>query len=270
MVDVLGVRWLVVLLPLVTAACATSAAYHPQKDCAAGSAGACVDWGDALKARGELPQAETAYGQACEGGISTSCITQGQLLMKRGELDAAEHPLRKAYLEEFPEAHEALADLYQARGSPNDLEIAEELRFEAPAIDKPAVEYVSHFRVDSRGGVGTAVTLNVQPMLFLSRRLDIGFHAAFSFGSGTSELNGFIGYQHFASTWLVPYARVMIGGLPGMPPGYALNYGGDLGLKLCLGPIGHLEFAVGSSRGSPLHASVGLGLNAIFLLLAAR
>lgn len=264
MVEVLSVRWLIVLLPLVTTACATSAAYHPQKDCAAGSAGACVDWGDELVARGDKPQAETAYGQACEQGISTSCISQGQLLIERGELEAAEPPLRKAYVQEFPEAYEALADLYQARGSPSDLEIAEGLRFEAPAIDKPAVEYVSHFRVDSRGGLGNAVTLNVQPMLFLSRRLDIGFHGAFGYsGSGSTELNGFIGYQHFASTWLVPYARVMLGSLVGQ----GFNYGGDVGLKLCLGPIGHLEFAVGSSRGSPLHASVGLGINAIFLLL---
>jgi len=266
MVEVLSVRWLVVLLPLVTAACATSAAYHPQKDCAAGSSGACVDWGDELVARGDKPQAETAYGQACEGGISTSCITQGRLLIERGELEAAEPPLRKAYVQEFPEAYEALAELYQARGTPSDLRIADGLRFEAPAIDKPAVEYVSHFRVDSRGGVGTAVTLNVQPMLFLSRRLDVGFHGAFGFGSGTTELNGFIGYQHFASTWLVPYGRVMVGSLVGQ----GLNYGGDVGLKLCLGPIGHLEFAVGSSRGSPLHASVGLGINAIFLLLGLR
>ncbi|HYO54180.1 hypothetical protein [Archangium sp.] len=260
--------WLAALLSLVTVACATSAAYHPQKDCAAGSAGACADWGHELADRGEKQQAEAAYGQACEGGLVMSCITQGQLLMERGELDAAEHPLRKAYLEEFPEAHEALADLYQARGSPGDLEIAEGLRFEAPAIDKPAVEFVYHFRMDSRGSPGTALTFNIQPMAFLSRRLDLGFHAAF--GAGLVELNGFIGYQHFASTWAVPYVRVMLGGLPGAPPGLGFNYGGELGLKLCLGSIGHLEFAVGSSRASPLHASVGLGLNALFLLLAAR
>jgi hypothetical protein len=260
--------WLAALLPLLTAACATSVAYHPQKDCAAGSASACVDWGDALVGRGEKQQAEAAYGQACEGGLVMSCITQGQLMMERGELEAAEHPLRKAYVEEFPEAYEALADLYQARGGPEDLEIAEGLRFEAPAIDKPALEFAYHFRMDSRGSPGAAMTFNLQPMAFLSRRLDLGFHAAF--GAGPAELNGFVGYQHFASTWAVPYARVMLGGLPGAPPGLGLNYGGELGLKLCLGPIGHLDFAVGSSRASPLHASVGLGFNAVFLLLAAR
>jgi hypothetical protein len=261
-------KWLVVLLPLLTAACATSAAYHPQKDCAAGSSGACVDWGDELVQRGAKQEAEAAYGQACEGGISTSCITQGRLMMERGELEGAEHPLRKAYLEEFPEAYESLADLYQARGGPQELEIARELRFDAPAIDKPAVEVVYHYRVGYPGRLGGALTLNVQPMAFLSRRLDIGFHAAF--GGGPPELNGFIGYQHFASTWVVPYARVMLGGILDAPPGQGLNYGGDVGLKLCLGPVGHLEFAVGSSRASPLHASVGLGLNAVLLLLAAH
>ena len=262
--------WLAVLLPLVTAACATtSVAYHPQKDCEAGSASACVDWGDELAGRGEKLQAEAAYGQACQGGVVMSCITQGQFLMRRGELEAAEHPLRKAYVEEFPEAYEALADLYQARGTASDLKIAEGLRFEAPALDKPATEFVYHFRMDALGNPGTAITFNVQPMAFLSRRLDIGFHAAFDFGAGSTELNGFLGYQHFASTWAVPYARVMLGGLPGAPPGMGLNYGGELGLKLCLGPIGHLDFAVGSSRASPLHASVGLGFNGLFLLLAA-
>jgi hypothetical protein len=260
---------LAVLPLLVTTACATtSAAYHPQKDCEAGSSSACVDWGDALAARGDTQQAESAYGQACQGGIATSCITQGRLLMARGELDAAELPLRKAYLEEFPEAYEALADLYQARGEPANLEVARGLRFEAPAIDKPTVEFVYQYRVDARGGLGGAMTFNVQPMAFLSRRLDIRFNAVF--GASATELNGFIGYQHFASTWAVPYARMMLGRLPGAPPGMGFNYGGELGLKLCLGPIGHLEFAVGSSRGSPLHASVGLGLNAVFLLLAAH
>ncbi|PTL85889.1 hypothetical protein [Vitiosangium sp. GDMCC 1.1324] len=258
----------VALLLLITAGCATtSAAYHPQKDCEAGSAGACVDWGEELAAREEKQQAEAAHGKACQGGIATSCITQGRLLMERGELEAAEIPLRKAYLEEFPEAYEALADLYQARGSPADLRVAKGLRFEAPAIDKPAAEVVYHYRMDFRGGLGGALTLNLQPMAFLSRRLDIGLHAAF--GASPVELNGFIGYQHFVSTWVVPYARVMLGGLPDAPPGMGFNYGGELGLKLCLGPLGHLEFAAGSSRGSPLHASVGLGLNAIVLLLLA-
>ncbi|WPB82320.1 hypothetical protein KYC5002_24785 [Archangium violaceum] len=260
--------WLVVLLPLVTAACATtSVAYHPQKDCEAGSPDACADWADQLAGRGETLQAEAAHGQGCQGGLISSCITEGRFLIQRGELEAAELPLRKAYLEELPETHEALADLYQARGTPEDLRVASGLRFEAPAIDKPATEFIYSFRMDSRGFPGAALSFNVQPMAFLSRRLSLGFHMAL--GAGPTELNGFVGYQHFASSWTVLYARALLGHVPGAPPGEGLNYGGELGLKLCLGPLGHLDFAVGSSRFSPLHASVGLGLNGLFLLLFA-
>ena len=256
--------WLVVSMPLLlSTACATSAAYHPQKDCAAGSPDACADWGDTLMRQGDPLQAESAYGQACDYGIATSCIRQGQLLTRRGELEAAEPPLRRAYVEEFPEAHEALADLFQARGDPRSLEIARGLRFEAPAIDKPAVEVISRYHMDARGAPGTDLLLNVQPMAFLSRRLALGFQASFS---TRSSLNGFLGYQHFASPWAVPYARVMVGSALGE----GLNYGGELGLKLCLGPIGHLEFAAGSSRVAPLYVSAGFGLNAVFLLLAMR
>ena len=257
--------WLLLLWPLVTAGCATSAAYHPQNDCIAGSSGACMDWGAALVKRGEDERAELAYRQGCEYGNVQSCLLQGQLMTKRGELDAAEIPLRKAYLEELPEGYEALADLYQARGDAHSQQIAEGLRFEAPAIDKPFAEFISRYQVDARGKGGTEILLNVQPMLFLSRRLTLGAQLV----TWSGELNGFVGYQYFASPWAVPYARAMIGKVFGEPPGQELNYGGEIGLKLCLGPLGHLEFAAGSSRASPLHLSMGLGINAIVLLLAA-
>ncbi len=253
--------WLVVSMPLFISACATSAAYHPQKDCAAGSSSACEDWAEALARQGELAQAETAFGKGCEGGIVSSCISQGELLIRRGELDAAEQPLRKAYLEELPEAHEALADLYEARGDAKSLEVAEELRFEALAIDKPVTEFITRYQVDSRGSPSTAILLNIQPMAFLSRRLSLGGHAAFG---ERAEFNGFLGYQHHASTWAIPYARIMLGTAGGL----GFNYGGEVGLKLALGPIGHLDFAVGSTRAMPLHVSAGIGINALFLLLA--
>lgn len=261
----LAVPWALVL---VLPACATtSVAYVPQKDCAAGSASACVDWGRQAERQGDLPQAEFAHAQACEGGVIESCITQGQMMMARGELEGAEHPLRKAYLEELPEGYEALAELYQARGGPQNQAIARGLRFEAPAIDKPFSETVFFYRMGYRGDLGTGLTVNFQPMALLSRRVSFGFHAAF--GGQVTELNGFVGYQHFASTWAVPYARVLLGGLPGQPPGESLNYGGELGLKLCWGQVGHLDFAVGASRASPLHLSVGLGINSLLLLLLA-
>ena len=91
---------------------------------------------------------------------------------------------------------------------------------------------------------------------------------AFSF-AGTSELNGFVGYQHFLSTWLVTYARVMLGAALSAAPGQGPNVGGELGAKLCLGPIGHLNLAAGSSRASPAYLSMGFGLDGIIVLIAA-
>lgn len=255
------------LLPLTLAACATmSAAYHPEKDCEAGSPGACSDWGNALLAQGDTPRAEAAHGKACEAGLLESCITQGRLLMQQGNLEAAELPLRRAYVEEVPDSYEALAEFHEARQGPGDRQVAESLRWDATALDKPFAEIVVAYRASAPGALGTAVTVNVQPMLLLSRRLSLGGHAVV--GGGPSELNGFIGYQHFLTSMAVTYARLMVGSLADGPPEGRLNLGGEMGLKLCLGPIGHLDFALGTSSGSPLHVSVGVGFNAIFLLLA--
>jgi tetratricopeptide (TPR) repeat protein len=257
---------LVVLLPLTLAACATlSAAYHPQKDCEAGSPAACSDWGNRLLAQGDLPGAEAAHGKACEEGLLDSCIAQGRLLMQLGNLEAAEHPLRKAYVEEIPDSYEALAEFHEARQAPGDKQVAESLRWDATALDKPFAELVVAYRASSPGALGTAMTVNVQPMVFFSRRLSLGLHAVT--GAGPAELNGFIGYQHFLTSVAVTYARLLVGSVSDSPGG-RLNLGGEMGLKLCWGPIGHLDFAVGSSAGSPLHVSVGVGFNAIFLLLA--
>ncbi len=259
---------LVVLPPLALAACATtSAAYHPEKDCEAGSSWACSDWGNRLLAQGDTPGAEAAHGKACEAGVMESCIAQGRLLMQLGNLEAAELPLRKAYVEEVPDSHEALAEFHEARQAPGDRHVAESLRWDAAAIDKPFAEMVVAYRLSASGALGTVVTANVQPMVFFSRRLSLGLHAAT--GAGPVELNGFIGYQHFLTSFAVTYARLLVGSVADSPES-RLNLGGELGLKLCWGPIGHLDFALGSSAGSPLHVSVGVGFNAIFLLLAAR
>lgn len=111
------------------------------------------------------------------------------------------------------------------------------------------------------------LALNVQPMFAWSRRLSFGVQAAL--GPGPGELNGFVGYQHFATPWLVPYANVQAGwGSQPYAHGF-LNVGAEAGLKLAFGPLGHLNVAVGSSRGSPLHVSVGLGLNYLLVLVAA-
>ena len=258
---------LVALLPLSLAACVTtSAAYHPRKDCEAGDPGACSDWGNRLLAQGDTPGAEAAQGKACEAGLLESCIAQGRLLMQLGNLEGAEHPLRKAYVEEVPDSYEALAEFHEARQAPGDRRVAESLRWDATALDKPFAELVVAYRASYPGALGTAMTLNVQPMMFLSRRLSLGLHVAT--GAGPAELNGFIGYQHFLTSVAVTYARLLVGNVADGSPEGRLNLGGEMGLKLCWGPIGHLDVALGSSAGSPLHLSVGVGFNAIFLLLA--
>jgi hypothetical protein len=260
---------LVALLPLTLAACATtSAAYHPEKDCEAGSSGACSDWGNMLLAQGDTPRAEAAYGKACEAGLMESCIAQGRLLMQQGNLEAAELPLRKAYVEEELGSYEALAEFHEARQGPGDGQVAESLRWDEPALDKPFAEVVIAYRAGYPEVLGTAVTLNLQPMFLLSRRLSLGGH--FVTSGSAPELNGFIGYQHFLSDTVVTYARLLVGSLADGPSEGRLNLGGEMGLKLCWGPIGHLDFALGSSVGSPLHVSVGVGFNAIFLLFVAR
>ncbi len=257
---------------LMVAGCATTGAAHdPRWDCEAGGAWACGTWGDELLARGDARQAEVAYERACAGGVMRSCIAQGRLLMERGELEAADLPLRKAYLSEDSEGYEALADLYEAKA---EREVAGRLRREALAIDKPDAEFVTSFRASSPDGVGTvgmgtAVTLNVQPMFLFERRLSLGMHLALPLSSGRGELDGFIGYQHFMSTWLVGYGRLLVGSYVGEEPGQRLNLGAEMGVKLCWGPVGHVEVAMGTSSASPVHVSVGLGLNAIFLLIAA-
>lgn len=270
------VRLLAVALFLAASACVTTPAVQlpaswedhearMKSACERGRASACAAWGDILARDGALAEAEAAYAVACAMRRMDSCRALGQMLMDRGEFDAAE-PLLRAVLEEeeTEESYVLLAELYEARGQPEDLRRAERLRWDGLAIDKPLVEVYSGYRLDFVEGVGTELVLNVQPMVLLSRRLSLGFHGVAR--RGQDELNGFLGYQHHASTWVVPYARVLVGSDP-EPLGRRLNLGVDAGVKLAAGPLGHLNFSVGSSRASPFHVSVGLGVNIVLLLL---
>ncbi len=225
----------------------------------------CATWGDALLESGDRAQAELAHGRACEGEEPWSCLTLGRMLMERGELTAAEAPLRRAQEAELEEAYTVLAELHEARGGPGAQAAAERLRWEGLAVDKPLVEFLLGYRANASGGPGLEVAFNVQPMLLLSRRLSLGLHAAAL--QEDAELNGFIAYQHYVSTWVVPYARLLLGSLSREDERSRLNFGGEVGLKLAAGPLGHLNFSLGSSRASPFHVSLGLGLNAVFLLL---
>ncbi len=261
-------EFLAVLASLGCVACATTGTMSPRSACEQGRASACGEWGDELLQQEELGAADKAYGMACDAGDLQACIAQGRLRMTFGDLEGAEPPLVRAYEAADEEGALALADLREARGGVGSQEDAARLRREAPALDKPDFEFVFAYRVDARNGLGTDISLNIQPLGFLERRLTFGANVAFN-SAGPGELNGFVGYQHFLYSWLAPYARVMLGGALDAAPGQGPNVGGEVGAKLCLGMLGHLNLAAGSSRASPGYVSLGLGLNGLLVLLAA-
>jgi hypothetical protein len=268
-----GARLLAVALPLLATACATlSSTGDLRTDCERGDAYACNQWGHQLLVQGERQQAENAFARSCEGGNLEDCTTQGQLMLERGELNGAEASLLKAYEEEeSPSATLALADLYVARGQPGDSERARQMLWEAPAIDKPDREVIFWWRPSPTGGETTyALAYSFQPMAFFARRMTLGLHAAGN-ARGSNELNLAVGYQHFLTPEVVPYGTLLLGGAFQQS---AFNVGAEVGVKWCLGPIGHLNIGGGLSVGSPLHASIGIGINSLpielLLLLAGR
>jgi hypothetical protein len=260
---------LAVLVPLLTAACATPSG-RVDLDCERGQADACGAWGHQLLSQGEKQLAENAFGRSCQAGGVSDCVSQARLMMERGELSGAEPPLRKAYEAEDEEATWALAELHQARGNPGDEQTAAQLRWEAPAIDKPGREVIFWFRPTPDADTSYALAYSFQPMAFWARRMTLGLHTTWN-SQGSDELNASIGYQHYLTPDIVPYGTLLVGGTF-QKRGF--NLGGELGVKLCLGPIGHLNAAVGSSVASPFHASVGIGINSLpvdlLLLLASR
>jgi hypothetical protein len=258
------------MLPLLLTACVTTSG-DLRTDCERGSTYACSEWGGQLLAQGEKQQAENAFARSCEGGSLEDCTTQGQLMMERGELDGAEAPLLKGHDFESEQATLALADLYLARGQPGDSERARQMRWEAPAIDKPAREFIFWYRPSPTGGETTyALAYSFQPMLFWARRMTLGLHFAGN-DRGGNELNAAIGYQHFLTPEVVPYGTLLVGAAFQQN---AFNVGAEAGVKWCLGPFGHLNVGAGVSVGSPLHASIGIGINSLpielLLLLAGR
>jgi hypothetical protein len=266
----LSPRLLLALLPLLAAACVAPMG-NLRAVCESGDASACSDWGHESLVQGDRQQAENAFARSCEGGNPEDCVYQGQLMVERGELDGAEPPLRKGYEAELAEATWALADLHQLRRGPGDALQAERLRWEAPAIDKPDREVIFWWRpspTDQR--LSYAFAYQFQPMALFSRRMALGVHFAGS-SLGPEEFNASVGYQHFLTPELVPYGTLLIGGAFQKR---SFNVGGEVGVKWCLGPYGHLNLGIGSSVGSPLHASVGIGINSIpvdlLLYLAAH
>ncbi len=249
---------LLALLPLLSAACATLG--DIPSDCESrGSPSACSEWGQLLLERGERQRAENAFARACQGGFLQDCISQGQIMLERGELDAAEPPLRKAYEAELEQATWALAELHQARNRPGDAAAAAQLRWEAPAIEKPDREVIFWWRLAPTGEPSYALAYSFQHMALASRRLTLGLHTAGG-AHGSHELNAAVGYQHFLSSEFVPYATLLLGGAFQQR---SFNVGAQAGFKFCLGPYGHLNAGVGASVASPFHASIGIGINSL-------
>jgi hypothetical protein len=263
-------RWLLLgTIALLAGACATATG-DLRTDCERGNSFACSEWGHQLLGQGERQQAENAFARACEEDSFDDCILQGSLMVERGELTGAEPPLLKAHDAESQAATLALADLYQARGAPGDEERARQMRWEAPAIDKPDREFIVSWRPALNGGEPTySLAYQFQPMEFWARRMTLGILLAGN--DRYREINVAVGYQHFLTPEIVPYGTLLVGSAFQKS---AFNIGAEAGVKWCLGPIGHLNFGVGASVGGPPHATLGLGVNSLpielLLLLAGR
>ncbi|AKQ66961.1 putative lipoprotein [Myxococcus hansupus] len=256
---------LVLMTPLFVA-CATSQALPRGTACDRGQLWACNEWGDQLLQDGDRSQAEDAFVRACDGGSERGCLALGRLRIADGNLAGAEAPLVTVYENDSEEGALALAELYEARGGPDHARAAAKLRHEAPALDKPPFDFAMQYRIGAWRPTAD-LALNIQPMAFLDRRLSIGTNLAYT-SLGVSEWNGFVGYQHFARSWLVPYGRVMMGTATRYSRDPGFNVGAEVGAKLAWSYIGHVNVAAGMSQASGGYMSVGVGLNGIFVLLA--
>jgi len=182
--------------------------------------------------------------------------------MEAGQLDRAEIPLDKAHRGESEEGTLALADLLHQRGQPADLAVERQLRWEAPAIDKANSEFTVWYRPGTPRGSSVATAINLQPMFLLSRRLNVGAELVWS-QTAVSEVAAFAGYQHYFTDVWVGYANLLAGNIPAEAPGRRFDVGADLGVKVSWRSYGGLNLGVGSSTGSPLHASVGVFVNGL-------
>ncbi|WP_141591972.1 hypothetical protein [Myxococcus sp. AB056] len=257
--------FLAVMAPLLVACATTRQAVPRSTSCEKGSLWACNEWGEQLLQDGDRTQAETAFSKACDGGSTQGCLALGRLRMADGNLAGAEAPFVTVYETDSEEGALALADLYDARGGEAHARAAARLRREAPALDKPAFDFAMQYRVGAWRPTAD-LALNIQPMVFLERRLNIGSNLAYT-SRGISEFNGFVGYQHFVNAWVVPYGRLMLGTATRASRDPGFNVGAEVGTRLALGYFGHVNVAAGMSRASGNYMSVGVGLNGLFVLL---
>ncbi|MCY0995852.1 hypothetical protein OWM54_01735 [Myxococcus sp. MISCRS1] len=259
-------RWRLLVMCLFGAtACATTPTTPAAPpSCEPGALLPCAEWGRKLLREGDRYRATEAFAKACEEGDLSACMTEGELRKEAGDYNGAERPLRKVYDTGQESAAIALAEVHEARGGPRDLQLASDFRHEALALNKPATEVVFALRVTTEAGAATELSFNLQPMAFHHRRLGFGFNTVLG-PPDLFELNGFGGYQHYVSPWLIPYARLMMGARS-VAGGSALNVGGEAGAKVAWEDIGHINMAAGVSMASGGYFSVGLGLNGIIVL----
>ncbi|MBJ6763762.1 hypothetical protein JGU66_23570 [Myxococcaceae bacterium JPH2] len=255
------VRWLGPLLLGALSACVTVPRVPPpppdlQAECDAGRVSSCQSLGGQRMGEGKPEDAADAFAKACNQGDVASCITAGRIRMDHGDLDGAEPPLRQGFDADNEEATLALADLHAARG---DAAEAERLRWAALAVEKSLVEAVLGARLGLGGETGMMFDIHVQPMSFLARRINLGLSMS-AMTHRKSELNSYVGYQHFLTSWAAPYARMFLGaGWHNNTP--ELNVGGEVGMKLILGEIGHLGVAFGTTSVGGSYFGIQLGLD---------
>lgn len=234
--------------------------------CAEGDAWACLRDGRAAQARHDGASALAAFNAACRADSVDGCLEEGRLRLAQGDLDGAEPLLRRAQENDRADGYAALADLYDAR---SDHALAARLRWDGLAIEQPAAEFVGSYQVDvsnSQSALRDAFVLDlrVHPMAFRSRRLSFGLEGVLGHSQG--ELFATVGLQHFVTNWLILYGGALVGGKTFGPP---FDAGVRGGVELAMGFVGHLDVGVGSTLGSPLHMSFGLGLDWAEALIAA-
>lgn len=249
-------------------ACATMPppAVSVPPSCEQGALLPCAEWGAQLLREGDRPRAKEAFGRACDTGDLNSCRTLGRLRMEDGDLTGAEPPLLKVYETGTPAAATELAELREKRNVGDDARSAAALRREALSALSPPTELMYTMRINLADGIGHELSFNIQPMIFRQRTVSIGVNAILNPESMNSELNGFVTYQHYMKPWFIPYGKLMTGSMFDANGSDGVNVGGEVGAKLALDSVGHLNFAAGVSRGSPGYFSVGIGLDGILAL----
>jgi hypothetical protein len=236
-----------------------AAAVSVQARCQQGDPDGCVQYAEQMARDGDLKSAENAYQKACRADPGWGCERLGQFYVVQNRPANAEQPFRSACDQEQVTACRNLAGLRRQAGEPDGTAEAEALEERALLIEMPLAELILWGRPASptHGIIGVGVSF--QPLLLL-RRFHFGAVWAMDLDQRW-ELSGFAGYQHFFG-YIAPYVMALAGMRTGPddPPRYDL--GGELGVKLYPGTnVIHFNLAVGSSLGSPIHGSLGIGFD---------